>query len=324
MLISAIVPVYNVEAYLDRCVSSICRQTFGDLEVILVDDGSRDGSGAICDAWAARDPRVRVIHKANGGVSSARNVGIAAAEGEYICFVDSDDWLETDYFEAAAEILTRERPQLLANNYVEDDGGGCVTCKFPPSADLHMGAVEAFHAMVTGSHLGWEPFASFYEANGCKKIQFPADIIYGEDLHFRYHFTRENPGLYIYHRLPKYHYFMRADSAVHSYSLHKKADDLKVLDMVMAGAEPQTASLVLGKEYALRLSQRYVQGMKSRDPQERAAAKDCKRRIAARFLDFMKCPHVSWKMKAKLTVCLLPWPLVRLVDGVYRRGKGAE
>ena len=322
MLISVVVPVYDVEAYLDRCVSSICGQTFGDLEVILVDDGSRDKSGALCDAWAAKDDRVRVIHKANGGVSSARNVGIAAARGAYICFVDSDDWLETDYFEAAAEILVREWPRLLMNNYVKDDGAGHVSCKFPPSADLHMGAAEAFHAMTTGSHLGWEPVASFYEANGCKKIQFPADIIYGEDLLFRFHFTRANPGLYIYHRLPKYHYFQREDSAVHGYSIAKKADDLKVLEMVMEGAPPQTASLVLGKEYAWRLVTRYLAGRKSKDAEEQAAAKDCKRRIASHFFALMTCPEAPLTMKVKLAVCLLPWPVVRLVDGLYRRGKG--
>ncbi len=321
MLISVVVPVYHVEAYLDRCVASICGQSFGDLEVLLVDDGSRDRSGALCDAWAAKDDRVRVIHKENGGVSSARNVGIAAARGEYICFVDSDDWLERDYFEEAAEVLMRERPQLLMNNYVKDDGAGHVSCHFPPSAELRMGAAEAFHAMITGSHLGWEPVASFYEANGCQKIKFPADIAYGEDLLFRFHFTRENPGLYIYQRLTKYHYFQRADSAVHGYSIAKKADDLKVLEIVMEGALPQTASLVLGKEYAYRLVTRYLGGMKSGDAREQEAAKDCKKKIASHFFALMTCPHAPLAMKAKLAVCLLPWPLVRLVDGLYRRGK---
>ena len=94
--ISVIVPVYKVEAYLDTCVESILAQTFTDLEVILVDDGSPDGCPAKCDAWAQKDLRVRVIHQANGGLSAARNTGIEAARGDFFAFVDSDDRLEPD------------------------------------------------------------------------------------------------------------------------------------------------------------------------------------------------------------------------------------
>ena len=89
--ISCIVPVYNVEKYLRRCVDSILNQTFTDFELILVDDGSPDNSPAICYEYAVKDSRIKVIHKVNGGVSSARNVGLDVAKGEWICFVDSDD-----------------------------------------------------------------------------------------------------------------------------------------------------------------------------------------------------------------------------------------
>ena len=96
MLFSVIVPIYQVEAYLERCVGSILRQTYGDFEVLLVDDGSPDRCPAICDAFAARDHRVRVIHKPNGGLVSARNAGLAAARGDYICYVDADDWVKPE------------------------------------------------------------------------------------------------------------------------------------------------------------------------------------------------------------------------------------
>lgn len=95
-IISVIVPVYNVEKYLPRCIDSILAQTFTDFELILVDDGSPDNCGAICDEYAAKDKRVRVIHKSNGGVSSARNAGLDAASGEYVTFVDSDDYIAED------------------------------------------------------------------------------------------------------------------------------------------------------------------------------------------------------------------------------------
>ena len=101
--ISVIVPVYKVEQYLKRCVDSILHQTFSDLEVILVDDGSPDNCPAMCDELAKADKRIRVIHKENGGLSSARNAGMKIAQGKYIGFVDSDDDVEPDMYETMLE-----------------------------------------------------------------------------------------------------------------------------------------------------------------------------------------------------------------------------
>lgn len=111
--LSVIVPVYNVERYLERCVASLLDQPGTNLEVILVDDGSTDGSGALCDQIAAGDGRVRVIHKKNGGLSSARNMGLDQAVGDYITFVDSDDWVEPVCYAQALELLEESGAQML-------------------------------------------------------------------------------------------------------------------------------------------------------------------------------------------------------------------
>lgn len=97
--ISVIVPVYNTEKYLDRCIRSIINQTFSDFELILVDDGSKDNSGFICDEWEKKDSRIKVIHQKNAGAGAARNAGLRVAKGEYIGFVDSDDWIEPQMYE---------------------------------------------------------------------------------------------------------------------------------------------------------------------------------------------------------------------------------
>ena len=97
--ISVIVPVYNVEKYLTQCIESILSQTYQEFELLLIDDGSEDNSGSICDHYSNIDSRVHVFHKENGGVSSARNMGIEHAKGEWVCFVDSDDWIDKDTFE---------------------------------------------------------------------------------------------------------------------------------------------------------------------------------------------------------------------------------
>lgn len=100
MLVSIIVPVYNVAPYLRRCLDSIINQTYSQLEIILVDDGSTDDSGDICDEYSRKDNRIKIIHKPNGGISSARNTGLEVAKGEYIAFVDSDDWLDLHMYES--------------------------------------------------------------------------------------------------------------------------------------------------------------------------------------------------------------------------------
>lgn len=117
-MISVVIPVYKVEAYLDRCIQSIVQQTYEDLEIILVDDGSPDKCGAICDAWAAKDGRIRVIHKTNGGLSDARNAGLVVASGEYISFVDSDDWLAPDFYQILMQILHEQACDIVSCGFM--------------------------------------------------------------------------------------------------------------------------------------------------------------------------------------------------------------
>lgn len=127
--LSVIIPVYKVEGTLDRCMASVTGQTFGDLEIILVDDGSPDGCPALCDVWTEKDSRIKVIHKENGGLSSARNAGLDIATGEWVTFVDSDDWLEPETYAAvfdkldcsnAAEVDMMEFPVEYGGQLIKD------------------------------------------------------------------------------------------------------------------------------------------------------------------------------------------------------------
>ncbi len=111
-LITVIVPVFKVEKYLEKCVKSICCQTYKNLEIILVDDGSPDNCGKMCDKYAKSDKRIKVIHKENGGLSDARNAGIKMATGKYIAFVDSDDYVSNDYIEYMYKILKKENTKI--------------------------------------------------------------------------------------------------------------------------------------------------------------------------------------------------------------------
>ena len=121
-LISVIVPVYNTAKYLDRCINSIINQTYSNIEIILVDDGSTDESPQICEDFAKKDPRIRVIHKINGGSSSARNAGLDDCKGEYVGFVDSDDWITETMYEELLNVI--DNPEMIATTkmyYVQDE-----------------------------------------------------------------------------------------------------------------------------------------------------------------------------------------------------------
>ena len=121
-LVSIIIPVYNVEKYLDKCVASVVNQTYTNLEIILIDDGSPDNCPAICDAWKARDPRINVIHQQNGGLSVARNEGLKLATGEFIGFVDSDDWIEPQMVELLLTALLETEADIAVCRYQVDLG----------------------------------------------------------------------------------------------------------------------------------------------------------------------------------------------------------
>ena len=125
-LVSVIVAVYNIEEYLPRCVDSILAQTYRNLEIILVDDGSKDQSGNICDSYAEKDRRIKVIHKKNGGLSDARNAGMNAATGEYIGFVDGDDWIEPDMYRAMYFACEKEKAQAAVCRYKQITKSGII------------------------------------------------------------------------------------------------------------------------------------------------------------------------------------------------------
>lgn len=119
--ISVIIPVYNVEPYLRQCLDSVVNQTYRNLEIIIVDDGSPDNCGRICDEYAKKDDRIRIIHKENAGVSAARNDGMRIASGEWTTFVDSDDWLDLDYYERMVSSMPQEKSDIFcAGGLVED------------------------------------------------------------------------------------------------------------------------------------------------------------------------------------------------------------
>ena len=145
-LISIIIAAYNIEEYIERGVESVRNQTYGNLDIIVVDDGSTDSTGAVCDRLAAKDARIRVIHKKNGGLSDARNVGIAAAKGGYIGFVDGDDWIDPDMYEKMLGAMKEQNAEaaicryrrIYRTNTVDQSKDRAVLCEGPEARQYYV------------------------------------------------------------------------------------------------------------------------------------------------------------------------------------------
>jgi glycosyltransferase involved in cell wall biosynthesis len=180
-LISVIIPVYNVEKYLARCVDSIIKQTYSKLDVILVDDGSTDRSGNICEEYKEKDSRIRVIHKANGGLSDARNVGIDIAEGQYITFIDSDDYIAADYVEYLFELLTKYKADIsICSKLSFNDGETIEQNKYKTEIREYTG-FSAMEDLFYQKNIENSAWGKLYKTFLFKDIYYPVGKLY-EDL----------------------------------------------------------------------------------------------------------------------------------------------
>ena len=222
-LLSIISPVYNVESYLDRCVKSILTQSYPDIELILIDDGSTDGSSAMCDKWAAEDSRVKVTHKENGGVSSARNVGLELATGEYLTFVDPDDFLAPDTYMVNMEYLTAHKDvdilQYPYCNYISDDE----ILNYHRSAEhLLAGAEQIFSNWWSGSPLEYVIWNKIYKRSLWDGVRFKVGHI-SEDTCLVPVFVNKARSIYISEKGLYYYQRDRVDSYTfgdYNYSKH--------------------------------------------------------------------------------------------------------
>ena len=184
-MISVIVPVYNVEKYLSKCVESIINQTYKDLELILVDDGSLDNSGNICDNYAKNDNRIKVVHKENGGLSSARNAGLDIASGEYISFVDSDDWIDENAYEELVKKIVSANANIIC--FAGEKTDGTTTCEkcFDCKGDGVILNGRDVAKEILLDKLGSQVVKGLYCAKCWKDLRFPVGRLY-EDIPVTY------------------------------------------------------------------------------------------------------------------------------------------
>lgn len=199
-LISVIVPVYNGEKYLPICMKSLLEQTYRALEIILVNDGSRDNSAALCDDYASRDSRVRVIHQENQGVSGARNTGLDHATGSYVTFVDGDDYVERDYLERLYRNLVSFDADFSCCSYQEVISGDLppMTIPFVAESRYIQDPKTFFEDMVNPREAYWSTATlKLYRRELIGDTRFCRELKYGEDQVFFYDLLLKNPAAYL-------------------------------------------------------------------------------------------------------------------------------
>jgi glycosyltransferase involved in cell wall biosynthesis len=223
--ISIIVPVYNVEKYIHECINSILQQSFTDIEVILVDDGSTDSSGRICDEYALKDERIKVIHKKNGGLSSARNAGIDAAIGEYIGFVDSDDWIDREMYQQLYANMLRYHAQISACRLymmnIDDD--------FPDVSngeEMVFSKTEAMEELISNQKLTFSSCNKLFSRVLFQQLRYREGIIL-EDMDLSYKLVN-NAQKIVYTTKPLYFYRYNNASILRGNFSAKRVDEYHV------------------------------------------------------------------------------------------------
>ena len=221
-LISIVVPSYNVEDYIDKCIDSICNQDYSNIEIILVDDGATDATGTKCDEWAARDERVKVIHQENQGLSGARNAGIRAAKGKYISFIDSDDMIAPDYVSTLYNCIITSGARMAQgrskNFFAEEDIAGFA------SEDTRsvMTGYDMCKALMSEYKMGWGiVMTKMFEKSLFDELEFPLGRIHEDEyLVYRLYWTAGQIALT--DRIVYYYRSKRKGSITHSgYSIKR-------------------------------------------------------------------------------------------------------
>ncbi|QCS53922.1 glycosyltransferase family 2 protein [Priestia flexa] len=239
MLISVIVPIYNAEKHLNKCLESLRKQIQTNLEIILINDGSTDKSAAICDEYQQLDNRFKLINKPNGGVSSARNVGLKAASGQYVGFIDPDDFVELDMFAKLYSLIIEQNADISACGYFKEDSNGSLIEGLVNRETVIMNSSQALNRILNNNSMRgflWNKLFSMKLLNGkkglIKEVSFNENVHFCEDLLFCCQAIL-NSDKVVYDNMPLYHYVIHEDNVSKKLFSLKKVTALYALEEII-------------------------------------------------------------------------------------------
>lgn len=297
--VSVVVPIYKVEQYLGRCIESICRQSYSNLEIILVDDGSPDQCPKICDDYAKKDERIKVIHKANGGLSSARNAGIDIMSGEYVTYIDSDDFLAEDAIARWVEEIEKYQADIVVGDFCLYYGNK--KCEEVRKDDLQVITAEQMlrHMLLEDDRL-CTAWGKLYKRNLFATLRYPEDVPFAEDM-MVIHLLFAKAQKIVYDRNVYYYYSQEGVSLVRSgFSINK-------LNRVRGAYEwlqfidkqyPQLHDAAIYR-YMIVIINECTPLLNQKTPEEKKCLEACSESIAEYYAQYARGPYADRNNKLK-------------------------
>lgn len=304
-LISIVVPVYNVEAFLDKCLASILNQTFSDFEVLLVDDGSTDGSGLLCETWGKADNRIKVFHKINGGLSDARNYALDRASGQYITCVDSDDYLDKDYLDKLIYISNRYPDTLMVgcSHYIEQDNKVIISA-LENREEVLFDCKSAFESVLYSKDVDVSAWGKLYHRSLFDGLRYPKNHLYEDTYIFGDLLLRS--GSYAFLPQPLYHYVKRSTSIVaggFSQNRLEYIDSVERLTGLVAATYPELEKACVRRKVHARLS--VLRYMENCDAQYRQIRVELRNEVLKNCCDVLFASKTPIRDKvALLSLCI--------------------
>lgn len=247
-LVSVIIPVYNVENYLKQCVESVINQTYKKIEILLVDDGSTDNSGSICEQYKNKDPRIKVIHKKNGGLSDARNTALDIASGDYVYFLDSDDYINLETFENSVELGIKYNADIVCSSLCGFYGDFAKNTSNNNDFECEVyNRIEALEHMFMDNNISHAACGKLYKKELFSEIRFPVGLLY-EDYATTY-YVLDKAQQVVYYNAQNYYYRQRIGSIMNSKVTEKDMVLLDIADKVYNDFENKYPNL---HKYLLR------------------------------------------------------------------------
>lgn len=308
-LISVILPIYNVEQFLPRCIESVCRQTYDNIEIILVDDGSKDNCYNICEEYAAKDNRIKVLHKINGGLSDARNKGAQIARGQYITFIDSDDYVTDTYVEYLYSLIEKyhTRMSLCTHTVVFESGSNIV---YGNGLDEELSSETCLERMLYDDVINTSAWAKLYETEMVKKFPYPVGKLF-EDIATTYKFFIECGSIACGYE-SQYFYMLRSTSIVYQKFNTKKLELLEMTDAMASDVIKKFPQL----ETAVRRRQLYARFSTLNQFQNTKGYKDEKKQLISYIRKNKGCvmgnPKAPKRDKLAVMALSFGYPVYRL------------
>lgn len=321
-MVSIVVPVYNMEKFLPRCMDTLVTQS-SVYEIILVDDGSTDSSPKICDDYMQMYPSlVRVIHKSNGGLSSARNVGIDAAQGAYIIFPDPDDWVEPNYVSKLVEFQNCYQPDLLCVGYYVDTDGKCVPANEGQKTN-YMDRVAAQQALFIPPKMGGFAWNKLYHLDIIREhnLHFLDDVGTTEDLDFAFRYLLHCDTVCFVPGTRLYHYYQRSGAATHSEFSVKKIETLRTYEKIIESSVDDK-TVQAAKEEICNTAINLIWQYQNSNLQDKNILKALQRYARNDLKNYLKSEQYGKKRKLQaIMACYIPALFALLKKCVIKNGE---